>query len=411
MKYKVMLADDEPIMRKALQTLIDWNELECEVICVAENGQEVIEKLDEMLPDILITDIKMPAADGIQIAKYIYENKLCTKTIILTAYADFSYAKLAIKYNVVEYVTKTGAFDELLCAIKNCIKQLKEEESKNTIDEKDNFFRAVYDGNIYENIVLQCKKMNIENQKYAVIFFKFLMDEMIERDKKVKIYNSLKNFYKLAFSERLIHGMFYQKNLYGLIVNCDHERKLAVDYLRETCEKVMDMMDNFMELYVYVGISRIHDNLEELAEVYEEARCALNHSGFEESDKINFYWEEMKQEEIPVISMDAKQKLINESLKYIDSNFKKNITVSDVSKAVGTSASYLSRIFKEYTGETIIQTINKKKIEKAKEYLSKTDYRVYEVADALGFENITYFSRFFKKHTGVSPKEYKDNCL
>lgn len=411
MKYKVMLADDEPIMRKALQTLIDWNELECEVIYVAENGQEVIEKIDEIQTDILITDIKMPAADGIQIAKYIYENKLRTKTIILTAYADFSYAKLAIKYNVVEYVTKTGAFDELLCAIKNCVKQLKEEERKNTIDEKDNFFRAVYDGNIYENIAQHCKNLNIDSQTYAVVFFKFLMDEMVERDKRVKIYNSLKNFYKLAFSEKLIHGMFYQKNLYGLIVNCDYESSQAIKYLQKTCEKVMDMMDNFMELYVYVGISRIHENLEELPEVYEEARCALNHSAFEESEKINFYSEEMKQEEIPVMSIDAKQKLIKESMKYIDFHFKEAITVPEVAKAAGTSASYLSRIFKEYTGETIIQTINKKKIEKAKEYLSKTDYRVYEVADALGFENITYFSRFFKKHTGVSPKEYKDGAL
>ena len=57
----------------------------------------------------------------------------------------------------------------------------------------------------------------------------------------------------------------------------------------------------------------------------------------------------------------------------------------------------------------IRKTINHKRIEKAKIYLKDTDYKVYEVADILGFENVTYFSRFFKKHTGISPKEYKES--
>ena len=81
----------------------------------------------------------------------------------------------------------------------------------------------------------------------------------------------------------------------------------------------------------------------------------------------------------------------------------------DISRALGTSTSYLSRIFKESTGETIIRTINKKRIETAKAYLKETDLKVYEVADILGFENVTNFSRFFKKHTGVSPKDYKES--
>ena len=69
MTYKIMLADDEPIMRKALQSLIDWERIDCEIVYVAENGQEVLNALIEIKPDILITDIKMPGADGIEISK------------------------------------------------------------------------------------------------------------------------------------------------------------------------------------------------------------------------------------------------------------------------------------------------------------------------------------------------------
>ncbi len=155
MRYKVMLADDEPIMRKALQSLINWNSIDCEVVFVAENGKEVLNSLEEMRPDILITDIKMPGADGIEIAKYIWEKKLPTKVILLTAYADFSYAQSAIRYDVEEYVTKTGAFDELLRAVERCKLLLKERillSSEEKEARMESFFRGVYDGNIYNEI-------------------------------------------------------------------------------------------------------------------------------------------------------------------------------------------------------------------------------------------------------------------
>ena len=109
------------------------------------------------------------------------------------------------------------------------------------------------------------------------------------------------------------------------------------------------------------------------------------------------------------VNMDTKQQLIKESIAYIEKHYQEPMSVSDIARALGTSTSYLSRIFKESTGETIIRTINHKRIEKAKIYLKDTDYKVYEVADILGFENVTYFSRFFKKHTGISPKEYKES--
>lgn len=411
MTYKIMLADDEPIMRKALQSLIDWKRIDCEIAYVAENGQEVLNALTEIQPDILITDIKMPGADGIEISKFIWEKRLATKVILLTAYADFSYAQSAIRYNVVEYVTKTGSFDELLKAVERCKRMLAEKEIF-VFEEKDarmeQFFRGVYDGNIYNDIEIRYEQMNLPKVNYAVLFFKFLMDDFTERFRRVRLYDSLKNFFHLAFSDQMIYGMFYQKDMYGLLLKCDAETETEKNSLKAICTEVMDMMDNFMELYVYVGISKVHGFIEELPDAYDEAQAALNHSWYEKSEKLNFYSDDMKNESVPVISYDSKQNLVNESLEYIEHHYHEQMSVGDIAKALGTSISYLSRIFKENTGETIIRTINNKRIEKAKAYLRETDYKVYEVADILGFENVTYFSRFFKKHTGMSPKEYKD---
>lgn len=125
--YKVIAADDEPMVRTALESLIDWESLNCQLDFVASNGKELIEYAEKNQPDIVVTDIKMPEADGIAVAKYFHENYSNTKVILLTAYADFSYAKQAISYNVVEYVTKTGDFDDVVAAVKKSIQQLEHE--------------------------------------------------------------------------------------------------------------------------------------------------------------------------------------------------------------------------------------------------------------------------------------------
>ena len=150
MPYKVLIADDEPIMRKAMQTLIDWSSLECELSYVASTGQEVLEQLKATAYDILILDIQMPGANGLDIARYVGEKKLPAKIILLTAYADFSYAQSAIKYNVVDYVVKSGAFEGLVAAIKTAKAQLTSDEGSSSEDSREalreNFFKSIFDG-------------------------------------------------------------------------------------------------------------------------------------------------------------------------------------------------------------------------------------------------------------------------
>ena len=87
--WKVMIADDEVYMLEALEKLINWNNLDCRLVYKAKNGEELIDKIKEEVPDIIITDVKMPLVSGMEVAKYIYEHLLPTKVIILTAYADF----------------------------------------------------------------------------------------------------------------------------------------------------------------------------------------------------------------------------------------------------------------------------------------------------------------------------------
>lgn len=400
--YRVMLADDEPIMRKALLNFISWEELNCEVIYTAANGQEVMNHLEEMLPDILITDIRMPGHDGVDIAGYIWEKKLPVKVIILTAYADFSYAQAAIRYGVIEYVTKTGVFDGLSAAVEKCIEGIESEKKPGEHGEEkeaeENFFRAVIDGSLFDEQEIRAKaeRLHLQTEDYQVMLLHFRMHEETDAQTRKKIHKSLKNFFHMVFGSQMLQGLFVKRDLFCVVLR--KEKDSTGRQLEESCHEIIDMMDHFMKLGVYIGISEKSSELTELKEYYEQADTALKSAMAERKTKISFYQQGV------VLRKDA---LLEECLQLIEERFKENLTVSDIARELGTSISYLSRIFKEATGNTLIYTIHQKKVEKAKEYLEQTDMKIYEIAAALGFENATYFSHFFKKHTGYSPKVYR----
>ena len=96
--WKVVAADDEGYIREALKKLINWEKMDCNLIEVLEDGQELIECIEKESPDIVITDIQMPEVNGLDVCKYLYETRPETQVIILTAYSNFDYAKSAIKF-------------------------------------------------------------------------------------------------------------------------------------------------------------------------------------------------------------------------------------------------------------------------------------------------------------------------
>ena len=116
--WKVMLADDEKSIRTALGTLIDWQSLDCEVVYMARSGQDVLDHIGQYRPDLLITDIRMPGVDGVELANRLSGSELPIPIIFLTAYTDFSYAQAAVRYSVADYIVKPNVLEELPQAIR-----------------------------------------------------------------------------------------------------------------------------------------------------------------------------------------------------------------------------------------------------------------------------------------------------
>lgn len=133
--YRIMLVDDEEEVRKAIIRKMDWESLGFMVVGDAENGEDALEKLEQLEPDVVITDIRMPYVDGLTLTARIREKYPSMKILIFSGYDDFEYAKQAIKLNVTEYILKPVNGEELAVILKRIRDSLDEEvEQRRNID-------------------------------------------------------------------------------------------------------------------------------------------------------------------------------------------------------------------------------------------------------------------------------------
>ncbi|MCI8852898.1 MAG: response regulator [Lachnospiraceae bacterium] len=125
--YRIMLVDDEEEVRKAMIRKMDWEELGFTVVGDAENGEDALEKLEQLEPDVIMTDIRMPYMDGLTLISRIREQYPFMKILIFSGYDDFEYAKQAIKLHVTEYILKPVNGQELAEILKRVRISLDEE--------------------------------------------------------------------------------------------------------------------------------------------------------------------------------------------------------------------------------------------------------------------------------------------
>lgn len=125
--FRIILADDEQKILYGMEKGIDWEGLGFIVAGTAQNGKEALELMEEFHPDLVISDIKMPFMDGLELAKNVHENYMNTKVILFSGWDDFEYARLAISYGVSEYLMKPIDYEEMQKLLTDMHRKLTEE--------------------------------------------------------------------------------------------------------------------------------------------------------------------------------------------------------------------------------------------------------------------------------------------
>ena len=124
--YKVIIVEDEDIIRKGIAYTMDWTSMGCTIVGEAASGEEGLSKISELNPDIVLLDIMMPGMDGIAMIRKAKEDGIGDfKSVILTSYAEFDYAKKAIDLDVSAYLMKPASEEEIKKRIKKIIEEIE----------------------------------------------------------------------------------------------------------------------------------------------------------------------------------------------------------------------------------------------------------------------------------------------
>jgi two-component system response regulator YesN len=182
-----------------------------------------------------------------------------------------------------------------------------------------------------------------------------------------------------------ISGLKDKMVVYNFLVNALFEFETKLSSMNESlCQIIGDKIQCFNELLQF-------ETMEELQAWLTEKMYKVAESLYKKKQRPNY-------------------KLIAEVIEYIEDNLAERLTLQDVADHFAFSPNYLGFIFKEETNENFSSFLINRRIEKACELLRDTRMRVYEVADAVGYKNLTYFSRQFKENTGLTPGDYRKEC-
>ncbi len=275
--YKVMIVDDEMLVRIGVKALINWEDLGFEIVAEASNGQTAFEKYVALKPDLVITDIKMPKQDGLWLANKIKEYDSNTEIIFLTCYDDFSYAKEAIKLKVSGYILKAEMEEEELKKILTDKKKKLDASVGQAIDTQSNKLRMrnhqeyllglLLSGNRSNELIQEeFEKANVEwnTRKYCFALFDFRSSLKNDKNSEYQISNIIVACLDLIMNKFHDEEMEIFSKQFGKSITCFIMAKNANDIKIKKCiDNLQSSIKQYFNIEFKSANSPITDSIEE----------------------------------------------------------------------------------------------------------------------------------------------------
>ena len=363
---KVFLVEDEAIIRRGIKKNVEWEKNGFEFVGEAGDGEYAYPQILKTEPDILITDIKMPFMDGLELSHLVKKILPNTKIIILSGYNEFEYAKEAITIGISEYLLKPVTAASLTAVLRKVKEEIREEKEKSRLLER--YFVSYEKYNAF-----------LDKTDYTGVDRKLIQD-----------------FLKLGSAGE--EGMFIDEYLAAVGEN-NYRSFLLRQYMT---------IDIFFCVQEFLkGLSVCADEIPpELGDIKYIPKIVVS-----EEQTVSYLKElfAFAISERDRVSGNRYGSLIDTAKQYLAEHFESNdVSLNTIAAQVGVSSSYFSSIFKQETGQSFVEYLTKLRIDKACELLRCTTLRTAEIGERVGYNDPHYFSATFKKVTGVSPKDYKN---
>jgi two-component system response regulator YesN len=306
-KYKLILVDDEEEVRKGVLQKIQWESHGFEVIGEAENGKEALEMIEKSLPDVILTDIKMPFMDGLELAKVIRERYPTVKIIVITGFDEFEYAHKAIKLHVNEYVLKPISAQELidvLIKVKNQIdEEIAEKENIDALREyyrksipilKEKFLTSLLTSTMERGEIKERAESYGLNLNGTAYVSSVLSIDSNSEDLSIKLYEEreLLKFAVLNIVEEIIgkhnSGTAFLHNEQVAIITVfrDNDRDTVINKTFSMLEEIRQTVNKFLKVTMTIGVGNICSDIILINRSYQNAVTALDYKIFMGNNRI-----------------------------------------------------------------------------------------------------------------------------
>ncbi|MDQ0233628.1 response regulator transcription factor [Metabacillus malikii] len=458
--YRILIADDEALERQGLELMITRampGEFE---FFHAENGRKAIELAEQERPDIIFMDIKMPGIQGIEALREI--NKLLphVKTVLVTAYDQFSYAKEALALGVSEYLLKPKKKQEVIEVVTKLLEKIDAERQQRKVEliqkETISQLQPLVESEICLMIMMklvadtdfdelnELMKMRI-NRGYSLVISLQLLEKRTNNEKQ-SLYTAIKNYIKHHDNDCLVSPLMGNRIT---LFSAAQKRGMYIDESKVFAESIQQFMAKY-EIDTVIGIGNIGEGIEGLRKSYYEATTAL--SSYHKAAAIRHYTE-YKNDNKNDTQLDIEAELltvmskgnVNEAITIFHQAFDSYINRTNAdfqqcrSEVIGLLLSLKKQLLRqgvkvegighfedttdleqlkhiaEITLHLLVEALDKDKengtealIERAKCFIEEhyaTDLHMEKIAELINLSPY-YFSKLFKKQEGITFIEY-----
>lgn len=370
--YSLLIVDDEWMIREGLTKTVPWEDWGIQVIGSVSNGYDAIKKMAANPPDILLTDIRMPGIDGLELIEHCRKTFSDMKLVILTGHNEFEYAQKALRLGADDLMLKPTNDEEL----ESIMKRLTKELSQSVVTEA-------------ETLHLLANQM-IEEPTLAV------ETKLAEYDLP-SYFGCMKAFFPKPLDRNFPEGLFGSYNY--ILLKEDDERIEWIFYgmkdKRSWIQTVNSLHTLFLNTFgtTFFTVSDLCSSPSEWKDIYIQAADLTTVN----SENAGIQWYDDSD-----YSFD-----ITQAVQYINQHFNHLLNQAEIAEAYYVSTSQFSKQFKKFTGLNFVDYLTEIRIEEGKKLLRHSNLKTYEVAAKTGYVEPRYFSQLFKRKTGLTPKQYR----
>lgn len=396
----VLLVEDELLVRSGMKSIIDWESNSFKLVADVSHGKEALAVLEQEHVDIVITDIRMPVMDGLELIETIREKGIPCEIVVLSSYDDFQYVRQAMKFGVRDYIHKPMMTpDEMIETLKKVADELIKQQSL------EQYRQLIVDA-ADESRQLVLKKV-AQKALCGPVALDPKIAEMLDGHYVVNgtFFLGLLSTFDL---QRIQEGQQSSASEEAIIQSVravwNERTRVEILFFRQVDNWVfflpVEECDRFNRLINYA----VHHFKLEIVYEISDKPCDITHL----SDVYHRLCTKLSKRRLKLKQQHELHPFVREALHYIHVHYMQDLSLEKVSTFVHVSPSYLSRLFYRELGETFVHYVTRYRLQKAQALLTQTDKPVYEIAERVGYNNSKYFLKLFKKQFRMTPGEFRE---